>query len=283
MFDHLDIYEPRERWLVGGADLVLRAGTLAAGRRRPGPPPRRILLLRLERIGDLLMSLGAISAVRRLAPQAAIDLVVGGWNEPLARLLPSVNRVEVVDASWLSRGAGEGPAGLARRAWSWRSRRYDLSINFEGDIRSHGLAWLAGATRRVGFGMAGGGPLLTDVVPHDPRRHVAVNLLALVERAFDLRPGALPAPPSETALVDARLPLPDAARAAAAACLAQIGGGTVPASLVAVQAPGGRAISSGRPSGSPTRPHEWRATWTPRWCWPADPTTEASSGRSRPR
>ena len=45
-----------------------------------------ILLLRLERIGDLLMALDAIRAVRLLAPDARIDLVVGSWNEGLARM-----------------------------------------------------------------------------------------------------------------------------------------------------------------------------------------------------
>ena len=38
--------------------------------------PERILLLRLERIGDLLMTLPAIRDVRALAPTAEIDLVV---------------------------------------------------------------------------------------------------------------------------------------------------------------------------------------------------------------
>ena len=58
-----------------------------------------------------------------------------------------------------------GDYGTLRRvAHGWRHRHYDLAINFEGDIRSHGLMALSRARRRVGFGMAGGGPLLTDVV-----------------------------------------------------------------------------------------------------------------------
>src|SRR6476469_4138114 len=95
MFDHLDIYDPRERWLVGAADLGLSvlSAPFRALRRQRTEPPRRILLLRLERIGDLLMSVGAIAAVRRLAPDAEIDLVVGSWNAEIARLLPSVTRV----------------------------------------------------------------------------------------------------------------------------------------------------------------------------------------------
>ena len=219
MFDHLEIYDPRERWLIGAADLGLGALSLPFRlmSRRPPQRPGRILLLRLERIGDLLMSLGAIAAVRRLAPEAEIDLVVGRWNAEIARLLPTVNQVEVVDAPWLARGEPGGDYGTLRRhAHGWRHRHYDLAINFEGDIRSHGLMALSRARRRVGFGMAGGGPLLTDVVAHDASRHVAANSLALVERAFDLTPGSLPAPPAPEALAEWRLPLPERAASAAA-------------------------------------------------------------------
>jgi hypothetical protein len=119
MFDHLDIYTPSERWTVGLADAGLTVLGLPFRRRRPKGVPRRILLLRLERIGDLLMSLGAIRAVRSQAPEATIDLVVGSWNEGIARLIAEVNHVEIVDAGWLARGGGgESSASLARRALS---------------------------------------------------------------------------------------------------------------------------------------------------------------------
>ena len=36
--------------------------------------------LRFERVGDLVMVLEAIAMVRALAPDAAIDLIVGSWN-----------------------------------------------------------------------------------------------------------------------------------------------------------------------------------------------------------
>ena len=48
-----------------------------------------------------------------------------------------------------------------------------------------------GAPTRVGFDMAGGGPLLTVRVPHDPTRHVADNALGLVAAAFGLDESAL--------------------------------------------------------------------------------------------
>src|SRR5687768_5695971 len=96
----LQIYDPRERALVGAADRLLMLGAAAARpfRRRTRPEsPRRILLLRLERIGDLLMALSAVRDVRTLAPAAEIDLAVGSWNAGLASAAPYVNRVEQVD------------------------------------------------------------------------------------------------------------------------------------------------------------------------------------------
>jgi lipopolysaccharide heptosyltransferase II len=250
-FPHLDIHEPRERIVVGAADLALEVGLLPLRLlpSRRSTDVRRILLLRLERIGDLLMSLGAIQTVRTLAPNAQIDLVVGPWNEPIARLIPGIDRVEVLAAPWLARDAsGHRATELARDALSWRSRHYDLAINFEGDIRTHVLPWLAGAGRRVGFAMAGGGPLLTDVVEHDGGRHVAANSLALVERAFGLPAGSLPDAQSREGLRRSRLVIPEAARSAARAALTQAAGGCLPESLLAVHVPGGRAIKQWPPS-----------------------------------
>ena len=243
MFDHLDIYTPSERWAVGLADAALTVAAwpvAALTRRRPRQLPSRVLLLRLERIGDFLMTLGAIRAVRGQLPGAEIDLVVGSWNAPLAGLIGEVSRVETLDAPWLARGAGGAPtAALMQRATEWRRRRYDLAINFEGDIRSHGLMALAAARRRVGHGHAGGGPLLTDVVAHDRNRHVADNAIALVERAFDLPPGSLPGPADDER--QWRLPVPDEARRAARAMLAQLSG-RLDGPHIAVHAPGGRLV-----------------------------------------
>ena len=52
----LQIYDPRERALVTAGDILLSASAAVTGpfRRRVKPcTPKRILLLRLERIGDL--------------------------------------------------------------------------------------------------------------------------------------------------------------------------------------------------------------------------------------
>ena len=147
---------------------------------RAAAAPRRILLLRLERIGDLLMVLDAIADVARACARTReIDLAVGSWNAPLARADPRHPRVETLDVPWLAR---EGDGLTCRRCCPRRvpgaTRRYDLAINFEPDIRSNLLA-RPPARLTAGYWTGGGGALLDvalDVRParaHDRQRAAA--------------------------------------------------------------------------------------------------------------
>lgn len=196
MFDHLQIYDRRERALVAAADVGLRflGPALTLGRRRMAGSPRRVLLLRLERIGDLLMSLDAIDDVRQALPSARIDLVVGSWNLDLARRIRGLHGVEALDAGWLARDrTGLGLAAMLRHTREWRRRRYDLAVNFEPDIRSNLLLAASRAARTAGFSSAGGGPLLDVALRHDPRAHTADNGRRLVSALLEVPPRAQPA------------------------------------------------------------------------------------------
>jgi ADP-heptose:LPS heptosyltransferase len=227
----LQIYDPLERAAVRVADAVLAP----LGWRRPAGSSRRVervLLLRLERIGDLILVLDAIDDARAAWPDARIDLVVGAWNAALAALIPGVDHVIVLSAPWLARReqADRWPRviGAARR---WRAAHYDLVVNFEPDIRSNVLAWLSGAPRRVGYASGGGGALLTDASPYAAGEHVAVNARHLVARA-----AAAPPPDARGGWTTPRLRLPETAHASARALI-----GDARRPLVGVHASGGRA------------------------------------------
>jgi lipopolysaccharide heptosyltransferase II len=235
MFEHLQIYDRRDRRLVGAADLALRwvAPALRVGRGAPAQPPRRILLLRLERIGDLLMTLEAIEDVRQAAPGARIDLVVGSWNLELAAGIRGIARVEALDAAWLSRDGGGLPlAALLRRARGWSARQYDLAINFEPDIRSNMILAASRAPRLAGFASGGGGALLDVSLPYQPRAHTAVNAQRLVAAVLDV--------PTRTDA--ARLEIPPAAARAAAGRLSER-----PRPFVGLHVSGGRAVKQWPP------------------------------------
>jgi ADP-heptose:LPS heptosyltransferase len=240
MLSHLEISDSRERALVGTADALLRIPFVASAfrrklrfRRQLRSTPRRILLLRLERIGDLLMSLDAITDIVRAAPDARVDLVVGSWNLELARAIPDIARVETLDAAWLTRERG----GLRMRrllahAGRWRGRQYDLAINFEPDIRSNLLLAASGAARTGGFVSGGGGPLLDVGLRYDPRERTIENTRRLASAVIGVPPR------STAARLD--LPLPARHRAAEAVANAQ-------RPLVGVHASGGRAIKQWDP------------------------------------
>ena len=194
----LHIYDRRERALVSAADRLLAVGAAAAKpfRSRRAPlAPGRILLLRLERIGDLLMVLPAIADVQALAPDSQIDLVVGSWNADLARSVDPVRRVQLLDAAWLAReGQGLNLLSLLRAARRWRGVRYDLAINFEPDARSNLLLAASGAAWTAGYVSGGGGALLDVALDYDTRAHTTDNARRLVSTIFGRTPPAQDAP-----------------------------------------------------------------------------------------
>ena len=235
----LQIQNPRERALVGAADRLLAAVDIVRSpfqRRHAPAAPARILLLRLERIGDLLMALPAIADVRALAPSAQIHLAVGSWNRTLAGAIASVDHVHVVDARWLAREQkGASLPKVLAAARGWRRERYDLAINFEPDIRSNLMLAVAGAAWTAGYASAGAGSLLDVALDYDVRAHTTDNARRLVGAVF----GRVPEGSTHVGLV-----IGDAAARDAASRL----GAAASRPLVGVHVSGGRAIKQWDPA-----------------------------------
>jgi len=128
----------------------------------------RALVLRLDRIGDVVMSLPALVDLREALPKAHVTLVVGSWSAPIARRAP-VDEVIVWNAPWVGRRS-EGissTVGLLRRAWALGRRGFDLAIDLQGDVRAAQLMAMTRARARVGYLNTGGGWMLTHAVPLD--------------------------------------------------------------------------------------------------------------------
>lgn len=168
------IYDPKERLLLGALDLplrgafaLLRAVGLERPCRRPSPL-RTVLVLRLDRIGDVLMSLPALAELRDALPDARILLAVGRWSSDVARSAP-VDELLLWSAPWVGRRdeGAESTASLWRKARALRERTLDLAIDLQGDVRASLLMRATGAGARVGYANTGGAYLLTQVLPFD--------------------------------------------------------------------------------------------------------------------
>src|SRR5690349_2974777 len=157
------------------------------------PEPRRIELYRPQnQLGDLLLNVPAIRALRDRFPAAHITLVVGPQNAPAVLGQPWVDRVRVV--------ATRGVKALLG-AFTRSGPRADLAIYFTTVSYSKSGAWLvrsSGAARRVGFDAAHYGERdrarLNQVVPYpegEPHQSEVSLALARSVGAY----AAVPPPP----------------------------------------------------------------------------------------
>lgn len=159
-----------------------------------GAASQRILVMRPDHLGDLLLSLPALQQLRSAFPQCSIGLLVGSWNEDLARRIPYVDEVMTLDVSWFDRqpkGAVWEPYILARREAARIGRQdWDMAIVLRPDFwwGAQLAAW-AGIPQRIGYGFPETIPFLTRVVRYYPLQHEASLALDLVKAAAAGRDG----------------------------------------------------------------------------------------------
>jgi len=129
----------------------------------------RILLLKLDHLGDFLMAVPAMRAVRSHFPEAHITLVVGSWNVGIARHVAIADELLTFDA--LPRNAEEAQVDVAGKAAQFDAlvqRPYDLAI----DLRSFGdtrvLLRNVDAVHKAGIGHRGAHPFIDIFLPIDP-------------------------------------------------------------------------------------------------------------------
>ncbi len=142
---------------------------------------RHIQALRLDRLGDLLTTLPALKVLRAAAPDAELELAVGRWNEPIARRLPFIDTVRIVDTPWAAWGQ-EIRFRDARRALA--ANPPDLAIDFQGDVRVLLLVALSGAPLRAGYGDTGGAYLLSHPARWDEKKSWYWQNLELVRTLY---------------------------------------------------------------------------------------------------
>ena len=108
-------------------------------------PPRRALVTRLQRIGDAILTLPVVDALRVAFPECAIDYLAEEGPAQAAIGHPAIDRVLVLRKA----RAPFLPASPALLA-TLRARRYDWVIDLYGNPRSALLSAWTGARVRVG-------------------------------------------------------------------------------------------------------------------------------------
>jgi ADP-heptose:LPS heptosyltransferase len=181
----------------------------------------KILAVRLDAIGDLLLTEPALGALRSRFPNARLDLLASPASAAVLEGNPAIDRVISYRAPWHEAWRGgtvdlRSEAGrLQRLTASLRSERYDAGFELRGDPRD--IVLLAAALPRglAGSGVRGGGALLDIDVPLDYwSGHQVENAVAIVSAGLPeqlpVRAPQLALPESARARADDLLPSGDA-------------------------------------------------------------------------
>lgn len=176
---------------------------------------RRILAVRLDNIGDVVLLSPALRALATAAPQAEITLLCSPAGSRVAPLLPWVSDTIVARTSWqdASNGLPHDPAREQALIAEIAGRRFDAAFvftSFSQTPHTPGyVCYLAGIPVRAGQPRDFGGSIFSHAIrPPEDDCHQAERNLHLVEGAGISAAGRhleLRVPPREAALGDALL------------------------------------------------------------------------------
>ena len=125
---------------------------------------KRILIVKLSSIGDVVMTTPVAKALRQAAPDAYIAWVVEDKAKDMLVGNPYLDEVIIWKRNSTSRSVRKRASGLllgfARLTPVLRARRFDIAIDFQGLLRSGLVTSLSGARYRVGYDSAREGAVL---------------------------------------------------------------------------------------------------------------------------
>ncbi len=145
--------------------------------------PQKILIRATNWVGDAVMSLPAIRAVRERFPHAEITVLARPWVADLYARETSISRVILYEPPGMFRALG----AKWRMAQRLKREKFDCAILLQNAFEAAAIAFLARVRRRIGYNRDARGWLLTDSIPvpkpGEIPRHERYYYLELLRRA----------------------------------------------------------------------------------------------------
>ena len=143
--------------------------------------PKRILITRTDRLGDVVLSTPVIRHMRKLYPEAYIAFLVRPQNKAVVESNPDLNEVIVYDKY----GTEKSFFKTIKFALGLRKKNFDTAIALHPTNRAHMIFFIAGVPVRIGYDrkMA---CLLTEKIPHikqEGKKHEVGYNFDLLEKA----------------------------------------------------------------------------------------------------
>lgn len=141
------------------------------------PGFNNILVVRTDRIGDMVLTVPALRALKTAWPRARLSVWASSSNREVVEGLPYVDEVIVEEK--------KGAKGLWAFLLLLRRKRFDLAVILHTKRKTNALCFLAGIPRRLGYCNDKFGFLLTDKVTDERmlgRKHEVEYSLDLLAR-----------------------------------------------------------------------------------------------------
>jgi heptosyltransferase-2 len=136
-----------------------------------------VLIVQTAFLGDVVLTLPLIAAVRHRFPHARVDVLTVPAHAPLLQDQPEVAAVIAYD----KRGTQRGIRGLLRMVRRVRAQGYDVALAPHRSFRSALLLASSGIPRRIGFARWLTRWAYTAVVPRPAMAHAVEKNLHLLE------------------------------------------------------------------------------------------------------
>ena len=204
-----------EEWPPPAPSAATRSARSGDRTRQVAPVADRVLILRLGAMGDVIRTLPAVAAIRSLYPGAHLSWLVEPASAGVVEVSGLVDETLVFPRRALVEAFREGDAlSFASRLGGFletlRQRRFEISLDFHGILKSGLLSYLSRAPTRVGFARPVGREgswLLANRLVHgvDPEcsrfdRNAALVRLLDPQVAFPERPLLAPSPLAQARL-----------------------------------------------------------------------------------
>lgn len=165
----------RKRALLAAFDAVARplsSLVLRKDDRKPGTI-RKILVLELWHMGDVVLTTPLLQRLREVYPDARITLLAKAHAKELLEGSGLVDEIVTFDFPWTAmtgkyQVARYDRAAISQLVRKLKAEEFDLSLDCRMDARSNMLTRSIGAARRIGYNFGGAGFLLTDALPAPP-------------------------------------------------------------------------------------------------------------------
>ncbi len=121
---------------------------------------QRILVRSTNWVGDAVMSIPALEALRAQYPRAEIVLLSKPWVSELFWHHPAVNRQIIYKPS----SEHQGPRGFMKLVGEIKAEQFDAAVLFQNAFQAAWMAWLARIPLRIGYARDRRSFLLHDAI-----------------------------------------------------------------------------------------------------------------------